>query len=87
MKSCDITDGRAGVYYVTYVHGHSVDKIDHFATCLLQIRRKIVSLSDFARDEGPDPLSDWNFSGKIAAMESTDVERYEVLRMEETCRR
>ena len=78
LKSCGFADARATVYYVTWVHGHSVDTIDHIATCLFLTRRKIVSLSDFARDEGPDPRSDWNFSDKIVAKKSTDVERHEV---------
>ena len=58
LKSCGFADDRATVYCVTWVHGHSVDTIDHIATCLFLTRRKIVSLSDFARDEGTWP-TEW----------------------------
>ena len=71
-------DGRAGEYYVTWVHGHSVVKNDHIAACPLETRRKIVSLCGFAREEGLDSRSDWNFSDKIAAKVTVDVERHDV---------
>ena len=88
LKSCGFGDGRATVYCVTWEHGHSVDTIDHIATCLLQTRRKIVSLSDFARDEGTWPTEWLELLGQDRERRSRQIlNDMKFLWLEETRRR